>query len=339
MRHIDLFSGIGGFALSASWVWPDHEVVCFCEMDPFCKKILNKHWPDVPIVEDVNDVERILGYTECINWKPDKTKQVEQAKPRLPTRGSSDSARSRTSTDANPTTTNVDLLTGGFPCQGFSVAGKQRGKSDDRYLWPQMLEIIKATRPRWVIGENVAGIIKMALDTVLSDLEAEGYTTRVFVLPACSKNAPHRRDRVWIVAHDGEQTIRGKPRGIPESENPKQEPGWWGVGSSGQNVADTDSSRKASSGGNRGTGWVRKSVTDTGEHECEDGRSQRRLGQSASRLPKRLDNPWGPGWEDGTPRVITGQKDRVNRLKALGNSIVPQVAYEIMMAIKESDNA
>jgi len=382
LKHIDLFSGIGGFSLAASWVWPDHEVVCFCEMDPFCKKVLNKHWPGTPIVEDVNDVDQILAYAKLhgrtLSTGQRKTEEVEQRQGRKeeqagseqPERGSHgreisgdvsntkrirrgerrntqaerDSeeaamARQAFSTKYRPNTTtptNVDLLTGGFPCQGFSVAGKQRGKADPRYLWPQMLEIIKAVRPRWVIGENVAGIIPLALDTVLSDLEAEGYTTRAFIIPACAKNAPHRRDRVWIVgrAEDGPDTKmwRCERRGQNKVGKGRQVAN----GDKGicQDVADTDKYIGASNGNASGVG--REWESSKGYTRIE-GQPQRRLGRAFDGLSQRLDDPWGPGWEDGTPRVTTGQKDRVNRLKALGNSIVPQVVYEIMMAIKEVD--
>lgn len=97
--------------------------------------------------------------------------------------------------------TPIDLLTGGFPCQPFSTAGKQRGTADDRYLWPEMLKIISEARPNWIIGENVAGIVRMELDNCISDLEAKGYECQPFIIPACAKDAPHRRDRVWIIAH------------------------------------------------------------------------------------------------------------------------------------------
>ena len=154
MKHIDLFSGIGGFALAASWAWgEDHNVVCFCEMDKFCQKVLNKHWPGTPIVEDVRDVESILAYANA-GFSNQQEREIQTGRDSLDRSGSNRPTRTHPTTG---TTTNVDLLTGGFPCQGFSVAGKQRGKEDDRYLWPQMLEIIKATRPRWIIGENVAG--------------------------------------------------------------------------------------------------------------------------------------------------------------------------------------
>lgn len=97
----------------------------------------------------------------------------------------------------------IDLITGGFPCQPFSVAGKRKGKADHRDLWPEMLRVIKEFRPTWIIGENVAGFVNMELDRTLTDLEAQGYATRPFVIPACAVGAPHRRDRVWIVANSG----------------------------------------------------------------------------------------------------------------------------------------
>ena len=154
--HVDLFSGIGGFALAASWAGYHTEV--FCERDEFCRKVLEKRWPGVPVVSDIFDFDG-----------------AEYA--------------------------GADLLTGGFPCQPYSVAGKRLGAEDDRALWPQMLRVVSRVRPRWVVAENVAGFVDMALDDVLSDLEKEGYQTGAVVLPACAVDAQHRRDRVWIVAH------------------------------------------------------------------------------------------------------------------------------------------
>jgi len=155
MRHLDLFSGIGGFALAARWMgW---ETVAFCEREKYAKRVLEQHWPGVPIIGDITQ------------WP---SKRI-----------------------------GCDIITGGFPCQPFSCAGKQAGKQDDRYLWPAMLSVIERERPAWVVGENVVGIIKMALDQVLADLEAIGYATRAFVIPACAVDAHHRRDRVWIVAN------------------------------------------------------------------------------------------------------------------------------------------
>jgi DNA (cytosine-5)-methyltransferase 1 len=172
MRHLDLFSGIGGFALAAQSVWDDCETVAFVDNDDFCQSILEMHWPNVPIYDDIRQF-----------------------------------TRSRFQRDFGYTT--VDLLTGGFPCQPFSTAGSQRAQSDDRYLWPEMLRLIDEFRPRWVIGENVAGIINLALDEVLAGLADAGYATEAFVIPACALDAWHRRDRVWIVAHSDDHGLDG----------------------------------------------------------------------------------------------------------------------------------
>lgn len=113
----------------------------------------------------------------------------------------------------------IDVLTGGFPCQPFSVAGKRKGTDDDRYLWPEMLRAIREIRPRWIVGENVRGLINwsggMVLEQVCADLEDEGYEVQPFVIPACAVNAPHRRDRVWIAAYcadTGPQNMRERPK-------------------------------------------------------------------------------------------------------------------------------
>ena len=151
-----LFSGIGGFDLGLERA--GMTIKWQVEIDDFCNKVLEKHWPRVKRYRDIKEL------------------RGDELEP-------------------------VDLICGGFPCQPFSAAGKRRSKEDDRYLWPEMLRIIRAVRPTWIIGENVAGILSLALDDVLSDLESEGYTCQSFIIPACAVNAPHRRDRIWIVAH------------------------------------------------------------------------------------------------------------------------------------------
>jgi DNA (cytosine-5)-methyltransferase 1 len=166
--HIDLFSGIGGFALAAERVgW---RTIAFCEKNNYCRKILKKHWAEVPII---NEIRNFKGheYEGC------------------------------------------SLITGGFPCQCFSNSGKKLGSKDDRYLWPEMFRIIKEAKPCFVVAENVTGIINMALDNVLSDLEAEGYSTGSLVIGACSLNAIHKRQRVWILAHTNSK--RGCGRKLP----------------------------------------------------------------------------------------------------------------------------
>lgn len=157
LKHLDLFSGIGGFALAAQWA--GFQTIGFAEIDPFCQRVLSKHWPHIRQYGSVNNIHNLnFGKT-------------------------------------------IDLITGGFPCQPFSMAGKQQGRNDDRYLWPAFRRIINTNQPHWVVAENVPGIIKLELDEILDDLENEGYETQTFIIPACAVGAPHRRERVWIVAH------------------------------------------------------------------------------------------------------------------------------------------
>lgn len=179
MNHLDLFAGIGGFSLGLEMAG-DFNTVGFVERDKYCQKALKKHWPDIPIFDDITTFNR------------------------------------------NKLNEPVDIITGGFPCQPFSCAGKRKGKDDDRAIWPEMLRVISEFKPAWVIGENVTGIVSMELDNVLASLEDEGYQTQTFIIPACAVNAPHRRERVWIVAHNtkaGEITFQrdfSRNQEIPE---------------------------------------------------------------------------------------------------------------------------
>ena len=161
LTHFSLFSGIGGVDLAAEMA--GFESIGQCEFADYPTKVLEKHWPDVPRWRDVRDV-------------------------------TADSVRAKG-------VANITVLSGGFPCQPFSVAGKQKGKDDDRYLWPEMLRVISELKPTWVIGENVAGIVNMALEQVCLDLETEGYEVQSFIIPASSINAYHQRKRVFIVAY------------------------------------------------------------------------------------------------------------------------------------------
>lgn len=181
MRVLDLFSGIGGFSLGLERA--GMETVAFCEIDPFCRKVLRKHWPDVPIYDDVVEVSRERFEADGI--------------------------------------TGIDVIAGGFPCQPFSTAsaGKRYGEAHDSYLWPEMLRIVSEFKPTWVIGENVIGIDGMALERVVSDLEASGYEVAPpFEIPACAVGHDHRRARIWFLAHSNGSSESGRTVNAKASE-------------------------------------------------------------------------------------------------------------------------
>lgn len=163
MKSIELFAGIGGIALAAEWA--GIETVAFCERDPFCQKVLNKHWPSVPIFDDICTLNKQILEERGVDFGT------------------------------------IDLISGGYPCQPFSIAGDRKGEDDDRHLWPEVKRLLQEIRPTWFVGENVAGHVTLGLDEVLFDLENIGYTGQPFIIPASAVNAPHRRDRVFIVAH------------------------------------------------------------------------------------------------------------------------------------------
>ena len=168
LTHLSLFSGIGGLDLAAEMA--GIETVGQCEWADYQRAVLEKHWPGLPRWRDIRTL----------------TKEDFYERTNLRT---------------------VDIISGGFPCQPFSVAGKRQGKEDDRYLWPEFMRVIKELQPTWVIGENVPGIINLALDTVLADLETEGYEVQCFLIPACGVDAPHKRERIAIVAHSVNRRI------------------------------------------------------------------------------------------------------------------------------------
>jgi len=313
IRMIDLFSGIGGFSLAAKMAWGENvETVFFCERDKFCQAVLKKNFgKDIQIVEDIRDA------SEFKTEKP------------------------------------INLVCGGFPCQPFSMAGKRRGAEDDRYLWPEMLKTIKTFRPTWIIVENVAGIINMALDQVLSSLENQAYTCQTLIIPACAVNAPHRRDRVWIVAHR-----------LCEQNNAERENGLCEWREVGRNIktaqcdnGPTDNNRPIGQDStitdttNTGIENLRErenSVFQDAAHTNNEGLQRHWVNGECSgeRIIRQgtWQKPWFEvatrlcGMDDGLSAGVDGlelskSKHRIERLKALGNAIVPQVAAEIIKAM------
>ncbi len=303
MKHIDLFSGIGGFSYAADQVWDNVEHI-FCEIDPFCQAVLNKHWKGSVIY---GDIEELIADAE---------------------------SGERNGRMHRPETFGLewcDLLTGGFPCQPFSHAGKRKGTDDDRHLWPKMFRVIQLTKPTWVVAENVRGLLTIeggvVFEQMCLDLEREGYEVQPFIIPACAVNAPHRRDRVWIVANrKHERCVRGSGR---SDKN-------------GNGVLPDKQTREEA-----------RSATARCDENAPDTKIQRR---EQPRYPRsgrtRLqDDSWSENWlevatelcrvDDGPAVELDGLKltkagHRVERLKALGNSIVPQVVVEIFKAIRQA---
>jgi DNA (cytosine-5)-methyltransferase 1 len=323
--HGSLFSGIGGFDLAAEWMgW---ENIFHCEWNAFGQKVLKHYWPNAISYEDIK------------------------------------------STDFTIHRGRIDILTGGFPCQPYSSAGKRLGKEDDRHLWPEMLRAIREIQPMYVVGENVRGLTNwnggMVFDEVQADLEAQGYEVLPFLLPACAVNAPHRRDRIWFVAKDTnengwrskqrkEESSLGKFGNISAGNNERIQANDDKTGnapdtnSNGFNKCDSNNEINASEGGlnalcdiNQGNGNGDSSNTKNirPKNALENGELEgRRLGKSYQR------NAW-----DSFPSVspicigddglsdrldsITFPKWRNESIKAGGNAIVPQVAYQIFKAI------
>ncbi len=192
LKILDLFSGLGGFSLGLERTG-SFETVAFCDNDKYSKLVLQKHWKGVKIYNDVKEITKEKFIADGIQFP--------------------------------------DIITGGFPCQPFSVAGKQAGTDDDRHLWPVMFRIIQEFTPRWVIGENVKGLTNIqdgvVFETVCSNLEGEGYEVRTFNIPAAGVGAPHRRERLWIVAHRKESMVNTDDVRLEQHNETKEEPSWW----------------------------------------------------------------------------------------------------------------
>ena len=314
LTHLSLFSGIGGLDLAAEAA--GFVTVGQCEWADYPTKILEKHWPDVP------------------RWRDIRTLTGEDFYARTGLR-------------------TVDVISGGFPCQPFSCAGKRRGKDDDRYLWPEMLRVIRELRPAWVLGENVPGIVNLALDTVLADLEAEGYEVQTFLVPACGVDAPHKRNRVCILAHavnwsgavrrDGElQDASGDGKARPDNGGGTAEPitgerrqdkSWPAGMADGLRTAVHEADPDADGDGLQGRGpEPLLDASDTHTHTHSAGLrwpAEKPCGSHAA---------W-EAWPDepDVGRVAYGIPNRVDRIKCLGNAVVPQQFYPFFAAIAEID--
>jgi len=284
---IDLFSGIGGFALGLE-ATGYFRTIQFVENEKWCQKILNKNFPEVPIHDDIKTYNTYKG--------------VE-----------------------------ADVVVGGFPCQPFSVAGKQKAIQDDRHLWPDMFRVIRQTKPIWVIGENVRNIVSisdgMVLEQVYLDLESQGYEVQSFIIPASAVNAPHQRYRTWIVAHTKCSRQFSKPIrniGSLEEESQKEErarnKSTIRLETRSADVAHTDSRSK-----------------ETFDKEKVLGKQNRKKQtERYSNGNLQVRGQWNT--EPNVGRVANGIPNRVDRLKGLGNAIVPQIAYQIGKAIMEAEN-
>lgn len=310
LRHGSLFSGIGGFDLAAEWM--GWENIFYCEIEEFCRKVLKHYFPKSKGYEDIR--------------KTDFTEQCGK----------------------------VDIITGGFPCQPFSVAGKRLGTGDERHLWPEMFRAIREARPAWVVAENVRGLISwnegLVFEAVCAELEAEGYKVTPFLIPAAGVGAPHRRERVWIVAYaecydDFSKESRGhgaakEMAGVDRSENsPSRKFGRTGHDDTGRIVDHVNDSTE---------GDASNPISRTEQIEWYETRKYGKAyhGGKTKRPEFSYISDYWKNWptepplcsgDDGLSKELAGitlSKWRNESITSLGNAIVPQVAYQIFKAIK-----
>jgi DNA (cytosine-5)-methyltransferase 1 len=299
MRHGSLFSGIGGFDLAAEWMgW---ENVFQVEIDKYCQKVLEKNFPNVKRYGDIKEF--------------DGTKY----------RGL------------------VDIISGGFPCQPYSVAGKRKGEADDRHLWPEMLRTIREIQPYWVVAENVPGIINwsrgLVFNKVQTDLETEGYEVFPVLLPVVGRGGVHRRRRVWFIVHRIEEF---KPwenckNGItPYSAGnavTKQNRKGFKIKETGQTTYESMRRRQFPTIQYIGLDDISRDVTNTNIYGLQRDTSESQTQRDVNGFFETVNRGNYPS-ESPICRTTDGIPNRVDRIKGLGNAIVPQIAYQIFKAIE-----
>lgn len=294
--HLDLFSGIGGFSLALDNIFHEQKIKhIFVEWDDFCQAVIRKHWPTAEIYGDIDKF-----VTDAKSYQQQQLAMERKQDEKI-----------------NPFEQDCFLITGGFPCQPFSQAGRRQGTGDDRYKWPAMFEAITLFKPEWVIAENVAGLASwdngLVLETVCLDLEREGYEVQPIIIPACAVGAPHRRDRIWIIAN---RKSIGEKRVFLEVKQKGDQ-------------TRSETTRRNRNDSNAISSRLQGSRKDTKGHSRQFDREWSN---------KRPD--WTQNWTEVASRLcrvddgIPARLDRAGRLHSLGNAIVPAVAEEIFKAIK-----
>ena len=312
MKVIDIFSGIGGFSIAAQWIgW---ETLVTCEIDEFCRKVLQYHFPDAYHHDDI----KTLTY---------KTIEYELSK-RYGRQWRNDDI----------------IIAGGFPCTPFSITGLRKGTQDDRHLWPQMLRVIRDVQPEWVVAENVSGLLTqergVVFESVCTDLEAEGYAVQPLIIPACAVDAPHRRDRIFIVANRADTRIesmqRGGENGVCGSETPayadsilQREWNEYHIGKTRQKYV-AESFNGAITASN--TSSIRRIQNNKGEQPDQPEQIIPDWRNFPTQSPVCSRN------DEFSARLadITFSRWRRESIKALGNAVVPVLAYQIFKTIDET---
>lgn len=309
MKHkiLDLFSGIGGFSYGFEMANLG-ETIAFVEKDEFCQKILRKHWKDVPIIDDIRKV----------NGKDFGT---------------------------------ATIISGGFPCQPFSVAGKRKGKDDDRYLWDETIRVVAECKPKWFIGENVDGIVNISNGTILrqiqEDLEKEGFQVQCLVIPASGIGAWHQRKRVWIIGHNVSNSIGELSDGRSSTTKHSKAKQKWVVSDEAKNWNKVRSETERCSSQNTARENVSDSNSESWDEFSNDDRFSKMPQEEIFRNRSCIQKSERPRswWEiecklRGVPDGVSYElhKDRANRVKALGNSIVPQIIQLIGESILKAEN-